>query len=404
MDKRVYYGEYSLQHWIDLMLKENIVLPWYQRSFVWDKAQIENLIKTLDHNQFIPPIIIGAVRKDREWKNYILDGQQRLTSILFARLNKYIDTKEYIFQKPELEIKQIADDLPDDDNEDNFVDEQLKMINWNFSQIIADKKINQKELESSFYRKLLAINKKDEWFNENFLGFAYIKPSNAIKDEDQSKFYSDIFRNINIGGTKLSRLENRKSLYFLKEDLKNFFVPDFLNSFKVETSSKESGLIDFIKYLSILSQYKGNYSNILKYGGRDWEKNEDYYRKYIMTIVDGSPNNELKFDIAYPTLPYSAERIDQLKTTISQLEIPKSFASIIEMDMYFFGLVYEVVFLNKKLDAAKKEELKNQLNEKIEQLKTTENHRDNPNALKYLKGRIAESLSIYKEFEIDVVK
>jgi len=63
-----------------------------------------------------------------------------------------------------------------------------------------------------------------------------------------------------------------------------------------------------------------------------------------------------------------------------------------------------VVFLNKKLDAAKKEELKNQLNEKIEQLKTTENHRDNPNALKYLKGRIAESLSIYKEFEIDVVK
>ena len=46
MDKRVYYGEYSLKHWIDLILKENIVLPWYQRSFVWDKGQIENLIKT----------------------------------------------------------------------------------------------------------------------------------------------------------------------------------------------------------------------------------------------------------------------------------------------------------------------------------------------------------------------
>ena len=77
MDKRVYYGEYSLRHWIDLILKENIVLPWYQRSFVWDKAQIENLIKTLDHNQFVPPIIIGAVRKNGEWTNYILDGQQR---------------------------------------------------------------------------------------------------------------------------------------------------------------------------------------------------------------------------------------------------------------------------------------------------------------------------------------
>jgi len=74
MDKRVYYGEYSLEHWISLILMENIVLPLYQRSFVWKKEQIKKLIKTLDNNQFIPPIIIGALKKDEEWKNYILDG------------------------------------------------------------------------------------------------------------------------------------------------------------------------------------------------------------------------------------------------------------------------------------------------------------------------------------------
>lgn len=111
MENKVYYGEYSLQHWIDLMLKENIVLPWYQRSFVWGKEQIENLIKTIDNNQFVPPVIIGAVLENGEWKNYILDGQQRLTSILFAKYNKYIDKEEYVSQKQNVEIVQTADDI-----------------------------------------------------------------------------------------------------------------------------------------------------------------------------------------------------------------------------------------------------------------------------------------------------
>lgn len=400
MEKRVYYGEYSLQHWVDLILKENIVLPWYQRSFVWQKAQIENLIETFDNNQFIPPVIIGAVRKNGEWTNYILDGQQRLTSILFAKINKYIDKEEFLHQKPNSEIEQIADDLADSENVEDIADEKTKMINWNFSEIIKDKKINSIELDSSFYKTLLENNKDDNWFKEHFLGFAYIKPSNDINDEDQSKFYTNTFKNINTGGTKLTRLENRKSLYFLKEDLKNFFAPGFLNSLKVETSSKESGLIDFIKYLSILSQYHGNNSTLLKYGGRDWEKNENYYQKYIMAIIENNSNNELNFDISYPIMPYNNERIEKLKNIISKLEIPKSFTSIIEMDMYFFGLVNEFVFQNKELDEAKKGELKTALNIKIEELRNTENHRDNPNALKYLKARIASSIDIYKTIEV----
>ena len=398
MDKRVYYGEYSLKHWIDLILKENIVLPWYQRSFVWDKGQIENLIKTLDNNQFIPPIIIGAVRKNGEWENYILDGQQRLTSILFAKFNKYIDTKEYISQKPNTEIVQIADDLSD--TEDDVIDEKIKMINWSFSEIIKNKQIDSNELDNPFYKKLLENNKDEKWFREHFLGFAYIKPSNNVNDEDQSKFYSDIFRNINIGGTKLTRLETRKSLYFLKEDLKNFFVPEFLNSIKIETSSKESGLIDFIKYLSILSQYIGNNSTLLKYGGRDWEKNENYYQKYIMAVVDNNSHNELRFDVSYPTIPFNNVRIENLKNKISQFEIPKSFTSIIEMDMYFFGLVNEIVFLDNQLDERKKEDLKNELNTKINELRETENHKDNPHSLKYLKSRISASLDIYNKIVV----
>lgn len=33
MKSKVYYGEYSLKHWIDLILKKNLKLPKYQRHF-----------------------------------------------------------------------------------------------------------------------------------------------------------------------------------------------------------------------------------------------------------------------------------------------------------------------------------------------------------------------------------
>ena len=46
MENRVYYGEYSLKHWINLMLKRNIILPEYQRSFVWDEKDVKRLIKS----------------------------------------------------------------------------------------------------------------------------------------------------------------------------------------------------------------------------------------------------------------------------------------------------------------------------------------------------------------------
>ncbi|WP_353163779.1 DUF262 domain-containing protein [Empedobacter brevis] len=396
MENKVYYGEYSLSHWIELIKKENIILPWYQRSFVWDKIQIENLIKTLDNNQFIPPIVIGAVRENGEWKNYILDGQQRLTSILLAKQNKYIDKQEFLSQKPDSEINQLADDITTE--EDDEIDEKIKIIKWNFKEIIQNKKINYSELNSSFYKQLFQTPRTDDFFDKHFLGFAYIKPNNDVTDDQQSKFYSDTFRNINVGGIKLTRAESRKSLYFLKESLKNYFAPKFIETIKIETSSRESGLMDFVKYLSIIAQYNGGFGTLQKYGGRDWEKNENYYHQYIMSVVNHNLDNLLKFNINYPNIPYTDERMQNLKTTISTLGIPKTYNSIIEMDMYFFGLINEIIFKNKEVNIERKDELKTEIDLKINKLKETENHKYNPNALKYLKARITTSLEVYSKY------
>lgn len=46
MNSRTYYGEYSLKHWLPLMLSGDIVLPDCQRSFVWEGPDMKRLIKS----------------------------------------------------------------------------------------------------------------------------------------------------------------------------------------------------------------------------------------------------------------------------------------------------------------------------------------------------------------------
>ena len=81
MENRVYYGEYSLKHWIDLILKKNLILPAYQRLFVWNEKKVKTLIDTFQKKQFVPPVTIGAFKIDNTNQNLILDGQQRLSSM-----------------------------------------------------------------------------------------------------------------------------------------------------------------------------------------------------------------------------------------------------------------------------------------------------------------------------------
>ena len=66
MDSRIYYGEYSLKHWIQMLLAKNIILPEYQRSFVWDERDIIRLLQSIDDGQFVQPVTIALYKVDEE--------------------------------------------------------------------------------------------------------------------------------------------------------------------------------------------------------------------------------------------------------------------------------------------------------------------------------------------------
>lgn len=390
MDNRVYYGEYSLKHWVDLILKGNIILPDYQRYFVWNEKKVITLVDTFKKKQFVPPITIGAFKNVDSSQNLILDGQQRLTSILLAYLGLFPDEATY---KRALEA--FADENDDLDEEGEQLD---NVYEWTFKTLTDKGKsketVLEKIAEGNYKRINFGID--DNFMKNTFLGFSYLVP--YITDEKiQQKYYSSVFRNINIQGVPLLPQESRASLYFLDKSLVDFFNPNFIKSLVIKNVSTITKA-DFVRFLSLLSQYRKDEgsSRIAKGYKPQMEK---YYEEYIYSVV--GENSSLMFPdflTIFPNKDFKS-RFEKLEASINSLEIPKEYTSIIDLDVYLFGLVYSIVFENKSEKTEEKENLKKELVKKIAEFKNDASHTKAPGSLKYLKSRIDASIYIYKNYE-----
>ena len=129
MANKVYYGEYTLKHWIKLMLTEDIVLPAYQRHFVWQERDVKRLIQSLKDGQFVQPVTIALYNDGTNRYNLILDGQQRLTSLLLAYLGYFPNKK--MFEAALSEKVASEDDSASDD-----VVQNTTGFLWRFSELL----------------------------------------------------------------------------------------------------------------------------------------------------------------------------------------------------------------------------------------------------------------------------
>lgn len=390
MDNRVYYGEYSLKHWIDLILKENIILPDYQRYFVWNEKKVTTLIETFKKKQFVPPITIGAFKDGVSSQNLVLDGQQRLTSILLSYLGLFPDEATY---------KRTLEKFASENDEIEEEDEQLDNIyEWTFKTLTEkgrNKEVILEKITEGNYKKI-DFGIDDNFLKNTFLGFSYLVP-HITNEKVQQKYYSSVFRNINIQGEALLPQESRASLYFLDKSLVEFFNPNFIKTFVIRNVSNITKA-DFVRFLALLSQYRndGN-SNRIARGYKP--KMEAYYEEYIYSAVgENSSAMFPDFSTVFPNREFK-ERFENLEQAIDSLETPKEYTSIIDMDIYLFGLIYSIVFENKSLKVDEKENLKLELAAKIADFKDNGSHTKAPGALKYLKSRIDASIDIYKKYE-----
>ena len=187
---------------------------------------------------------------------------------------------------------------------------------------------------------------------------------------------------------------------------------DVLSSLSI-TENMQSNKIDFVRYLAILSQYKaqGFAGNVLKYYS-SYASRESFYADYVSFIVGiEQESHEDKFDgfEMDKTFPNECwkERFKVLKTIIAELKeklksskdkAKSNFDSWIDADYYLFGLIYYVLFEDKKITLTDSliDELKSKINV-IRQDKLS-SYSKSPNRLGYLRERLNDSIQIYAKY------
>lgn len=395
IDKKIFYGEYTLFHWIELILQRNIVLPEYQRSLAWNKELVENFLKKLKDGTFVPPVIIGSLEHSTGNENIILDGQQRLTSILLGYLG--------IFPKED-EFRMSDDPLYSsdrDDDEEGETDDEI-LIKWAFRLLTDNPKNRSKadilaNIDNSKYVQLDTSVLLDEPFlNENYLGFSYIVPINAPEPEQQ-KFYSTIFHDINQQGVALQSQESRRSLYYLNTDLVSFFEPKpLIDILKIKQNGKIYRF-DYVRALALLAQFRKDRNEYrIAQGCKSQEHFELYYENYINAIVTDADNPKFgKFSTSIG-IANIEQRTSRLKDAVEKLGYNTTFSGIIEADTKLFGLIYHIIFRNKCIDESMISILKIKLDSRVSTFKSESKHRSS--VLTYIRKRIRQSIDIYDEY------
>lgn len=399
----VFYGEYSLSHWIELLLKKNIILPTYQRHFVWDEERVTKLMETFYNHEFVPPVIIGAHNNMGALENLILDGQQRLTSILISYVG-YMPDKKF--------LRKLADESYADED-DFYDDEKTDIWKWTFRNWLTDNPDENKREEirkrigksEEYYEYTKGLNLDEKFYDETFLGFSYIVPNNK-EETAQQKFYSSVFRNINRQGISLQPEESRESLYYLNKDMYQLFQPEFAKRFKVtKPSGGSNGYLDFTRCLSFLFQYLKNDCSSNKIAQHfSGKRMETYYEDFIYHVVGDKPiDRYYDFKKVFPNNNFQ-DRQKLIIATCQELGLEKKiWPSIIDLDTYFFGLIFYVFINEKRVDSTRGSGLFKELDSKIDEYKDTNSednkyHSKNPAALKYLRRRLGDSIAIYKKY------
>ena len=330
--------------------------------------------------------------------NYIIDGQQRLTAILLAKLGYFPNIQSW----EHIQDVRLEDAVDYEDNQDEG-DDIAESIQWRFPILFeGDVKRELGAIRSVCQRtgryNDFDLGLNDEFFSNTYLGFSYLVPK-TNSEQQQHKYYSTIFRNINFQGIELQAEESREALYFWNAERKYWFKPEFAEHISGRTIKGDTHL-DFVRYVSILSQYckVDRRLNFVCRGARF--SYEDYYEQYIYSVAQDS--NDDTFG-KFSTLFVSDRNAQQLLEEVTQCVYDlgwnnERYDTIIKMDIYFFGLLYYILFLRdgRHIDLTRRDALKAELENKWNTY--TDQHKRAPRAKKYLRQRLFDSIDIYGRF------
>ena len=186
--------------------------------------------------------------------------------------------------------------------------------------------------------------------------------------------------------------ESRKSLYFLKDSLANFFEPVFTTKITVNDSK-----MDFVRYVALISHWRKQV-NINKVGYGYARKMENLYEEFIYFVVDGDGKQTFVQLPDYVINGTYVDLMEDISKVFQRICNEMVFHSIIDMDMVAFGLLEYMIFEQKRIDESSIYDLISELRTKIAEFKEDYLHTKNPSALKHLRNRMYYSKDIYRKY------
>lgn len=391
-----YMGAYSLKTWIRKIFEKEIELPEYQRDFTWNSKNGEDLKESLEKGYYIPPVTLAKYND----KIYLLDGQQRLTSIICLYLGVWPKDKNKKNIQKEDEEQEYEEEFFS-----NFTFKILQDLQLGNVKNLLEKPDELRKIileKSAKYLEELEL--KIDNINNIFLAYCLIIP-NFDEDKKRRDFLAETFRRINTSGKALTDRELRRTTFWLYENIEKDIYTESIKKFEEElrTIKTFQDNNDFLAYLVIVCDFEKRYLNAIK--GYNRGKKFDRYIVDFLLCCGKEEYNEI----------WTKENIERIKNNQEKFKESKKYFlnffnknfkskenNISYQDIYLFSFAYYVYFTEKEVSeesitnllSSAREITDNYLEEINKDEKQKERYSKQPNAPKRIRERLLSAYQI----------
>lgn len=185
-------NDFNIKTIFDFMVSGNVIVPEFQRNYVWDIKRASRLIESIIIGIPIPQIFLFEEQKN---SFLVIDGQQRLMSIYYFMKKRFPDKAKRV------ELRRIFDDNGSIPEAILYDDNYFSDFNLRLTEQLPNKlnKLNYSTLgdfKTTFEMRTIRN---------------IIIKQNLPTDDDSSIY--EIFNRLNSGGVNLGPQEIRSSLY-----------------------------------------------------------------------------------------------------------------------------------------------------------------------------------------------
>jgi uncharacterized protein with ParB-like and HNH nuclease domain len=343
------YSSSNLATFLDMINDGDIVVPEYQRNFVWKKDQADLLIDSVLRRIPLPAFILYKTKANEE-KYEIVDGQQRLTSLYYFR-------QGYWPEKPqEISLEDYKKETANQNGETNT----YKPFRLDSSSMDNEDKTKRVEWYGKTYQELSAeLHKTMRTYTVNFLII-----QNMEQDTNGANAILDLFERLNSGATPLHRNDIRMRL--VSANVRTYFSTILKNETFIKLCGKDQSenKAHLLRLLKLLEHF-------------DRDPSEALYRK-ITTLLDDFANNSERIETVIETVQKDKifENSLQLlyKTFPDGNVFKRTENSKIHRVLFDVMMITAIQIVKKTFDDEKSKELLTKMKKSVETLK--DKHRE----------------------------